>query len=67
MKRDKVRLIALKDITDSMNGLSTKDENGDVWLVTAYRVDSKEQRRLNKELGISKINYFGNNNGLKND
>ena len=54
-----VRLIALKDIADYMReqNVQIQDEAGDVWVVTASRMDCPEQRKLNIKLGVSKVNY----------
>ena len=54
-----VRVIALKDIAKYMRdeGIQIQDESGDVWMVTASRIDCKEQRKLNIELGINKVNF----------
>lgn len=58
------RQIALKDIADSMRAetVQVQDRNGDIWTVTANRIDTKEQRQLNAKLGLNKINYQGNKN-----
>lgn len=37
----------------------------DVWFVSAESLRTKENRRLNRELGINSINYIGNTNGCK--
>ena len=37
----------------------------DVWVVTPERIMTKETRKLNKQLGISNLNYYGNKNGVK--
>ena len=37
------------------------DGNHDVWVVTGARLDTKEQRDLNKELGIHKVNKTASN------
>ena len=54
-----VKSIALKDIADYMRdqNIQIQDEAGDVWVVTASRMDCPEQRKLNRELGVSKVNY----------
>ena len=50
--------IAIKDISEYMkeNNIQIMDGNHDVWVVSASRVYCAEQRKLNKELGISGIN-----------
>lgn len=34
------------------------DENQDVWIVTPKRMQNKETRKLNSQLGLHKINKF---------
>ena len=54
-----VRRIALEDIAEWMRtqNIRMQDEHGDVWVVSASRVDTPEQGKLNKELGVNKVNY----------
>ena len=54
-----VRSIALKDIAEWMReqNIHIQDNHGDVWVVSAYRMNTSEQRKLNKELGVSNVNY----------
>jgi ribosome biogenesis SPOUT family RNA methylase Rps3 len=54
-----VKIIALKDIAEWMKtqNIQIRDEHGDVWVVTASKIDTPKQRKLNRELGISKVNY----------
>lgn len=54
-----VSQVALRDIAEYTKGTlyNNIDSNGDVWIVTAKQLQTKENRRLNKELGISKVNY----------
>lgn len=61
-----VRQLALKDISEDFNSipyneLYTVYTVGDVdsWYVSATMLDTKENRRLNKLLGLEKVNYFG--------
>ena len=63
-----VHLIALKDISNYIeeNFGQTGVGGADMWIVTPYMMYNKQQRRLNAELGINKINYYGNSNGNKN-
>lgn len=63
----RVRLQAFQDISEEIRKSDLKliDENDDVWIVTPSRMDNKETRRMNKELGINRLNYLGNNNGRK--
>jgi|TARA_R110002020_G_scaffold131140_3_gene293342 hypothetical protein len=41
-------------------------EGGDVLIVTPVKLNTKEQRRLNRDIGVSKVNYTGNSNIQKN-
>lgn len=54
-----VRRIALKDIAEWMKeqNIQIQDEHGDVWVVSANRIGTPEQSKLNKELGVSRVNY----------
>ena len=51
--------IALHDIAEWMKqqNIQIKDKVGDVWVISAWKIDCKEQRKLNKELGVNKVNY----------
>lgn len=40
--------------------LNTNSKYGDVWVITPERMNNKEQRRLNAQLGITRINYIKN-------
>ena len=53
-----VSAIAMKDISDDIKKSKkiVTDDNHDVWVVTPAILNSKEQRKLNKELGISSLN-----------
>lgn len=57
--------VALKDISEYLTDQKVRSRNkyGDVWIITPYRMFNKETRRLNDELNINKINYYGNTNG----
>ena len=58
------RRLALHDISQWMIDSEIEIiKNGDIWVVTATRLDCPEQRRLNRELGIRGINLIGNTNG----
>jgi len=65
-------LIALQDISKDIKKYYIrthkmgKGHEMDVWVVTPRMLLSKEVRQLNRLLGISKVNYFGNKNGFKN-
>lgn len=54
---------ALHDISEWLKEENIKivDGNHDVWVVTGARLDTKEQRNLNKELGIHKVNKTADN------
>ena len=56
-----VSQVAFKDIQDwiNFNGLTIMDGNKDVWVVTPSRLVNKSQRKLNRDLGVSKLNYNG--------
>jgi len=55
--------IAFKDISNYIkeNNIKVIGKNKDVWFVTPSKLDTKRQRFLNRQLGISKVNYFKNN------
>jgi len=52
--------IAMKDISEYLHNqdLNIVDENKDVWIVTPSRMQNKETRKLNSQLGLHKINKF---------
>lgn len=58
------RISALEDISDEMrkNNIKKRVKNEDSYFVSSMNIDTKENRRLNAELGIKNINYFGNKN-----
>jgi hypothetical protein len=61
------RSMALKDISNWIkeNNIKIRDNKYDVCFVTSSMLNTKKQRKLNKELGINNINYFCNKNGEK--
>tara|TARA_R110000772_G_scaffold203438_1_gene313618 strand:- start:1045 stop:1245 length:201 start_codon:yes stop_codon:yes gene_type:complete len=61
-QKNNARYVALLDVTEFINELKdvVKDENGDVWFVTRRFLDTKENRLLNKRIGLKNINYFKN-------
>lgn len=62
-----VREIALSDISQYVKkNKIVIIKSGDIWGVSANALDTKETRRLNEELGLDTVNYFGNKNGCKN-
>ena len=60
--------MAFRDITNYIKETYTSKEMRtyidnlivDVWVVTPAHLETKETRRLNKQLGISDVNYYGN-------
>lgn len=64
----KIHPIALKDISKYLieQNIPIRDKNGDTWVVTPTRMYNKDSRKLNAELGINKIHYYGNTNGKNN-
>ena len=54
-----VKRIALADIAEWMRtqNIRIKDEHGDVWVVNTSTLSTPEQTKLNKELGVNKVNY----------
>lgn len=63
----RARPIAFKDISEyiSEQDVQVKDENGDVWVVTPHRIYNKETKKMNAELGVNKVNYYGNTNNKR--
>ena len=62
-----VRNLALHDIADDMKFEVTKLDNlKEIYTFCASRLNSKETRYLNKLLGINRLNYIGNKNGIYN-
>lgn len=55
---NQVSILAFRDISKWLRESNIRVRaNGDVWVVTPQYLNTKEQRRLNRELGITKINY----------
>ena len=59
-KTTTARQQALKDIsawikTEHPNLLNS---SGDLWIITPSRIDNPKQRKLNRDLGIHKVNYI---------
>ena len=54
-----VKRIALADIAEWMRtqNIRMQDEHGDVWVVNTSALSTPEQTKLNKELGVNKVNY----------
>ena len=59
-----VSRIAFEDISQEL-GTDKLHGNMDNFVITPSYLDTKESRRLNKKLGITSLNYFGNTNGSK--
>ena len=53
-----VRSIALKDISKHIKELYSEELYGqvDVWVCCSEHIDTKETRKLNRRLGLHKIN-----------
>jgi len=47
-------------------GVKVVDGFGDVWFVSPHFLDTKVTRALNRDLGITRLNYIGNKNGKRN-
>ncbi len=53
---------ALKDITEYQKEEEANIFDGyNTWIVTPNTLYTKEQRRLNKEIGVSNVNYSNKN------
>lgn len=52
---------ALSDIYSYLveENKNIRDENNDIWVVTPKMLNTKENKKLNRELGLHKINKFG--------
>ena len=59
--------VALSDISQYLTEQNVRiiDEYGDGWVVTPARMYNKHTRKLNAELGVNKVNYYGNTNGSR--
>lgn len=60
-----VKIIALQDISKYLNEEIKKSNLDRRYIVYPTNMDTKENRRLNKDLGIKSINQMGNTNGFK--
>ena len=65
MDRKDVRIIALQDISKHLDEEIKKSNLNRRYVVYPTNIDTKENRRLNKDLGIKSINQMGNTNGFK--
>jgi hypothetical protein len=50
--------IAFKDISEYLKTQNQTSGNGDIWVVTPKQMRTKENIRLNKELGLHSINKY---------
>ena len=63
--------VAFRDISQHLRELykdivAEKGESFEVWVVTPEKhLNNKDTRRLNRELGVSRVNYLGNKNKIK--
>ena len=64
-----VEALALRDIAEYVQEEELKNgcnaTGADTWFFSRSHFDLKETRRLNRQLGINKLNYMGNKNGKK--
>ena len=60
-----VKIIALQDISKHLDEEIKKSNLDRRYIVYPSNIDTKENRRLNKHLGIKSINQMGNTNGFK--
>jgi hypothetical protein len=60
-----VKIIALQDISKHLDEEIKKSNLDRRYIVYPTNIDTKENRKLNKELGIKSINQMGNTNGFK--
>ena len=60
-----VKIIALSDISKHLDEEIKKSKLDRRYIVYPTNIDTKENRKLNKELGIKSINQMGNTNGFK--
>ncbi len=63
-----VSQIAFRDIAEYLKAKYKKYNlpRTDHWVVSTMQLNTKEQRRLNKMLGICSINHLGNTNWINN-
>tara|TARA_R110001606_G_scaffold390342_1_gene557211 strand:- start:869 stop:1078 length:210 start_codon:yes stop_codon:yes gene_type:complete len=65
MKWKEVRINALSDISKYLDEEIKKSNLNRRYIVYPTNINTKENRRLNKDLGIVSINKMGNTNGFK--
>tara|TARA_R110000822_G_scaffold32188_1_gene92646 strand:+ start:3101 stop:3337 length:237 start_codon:yes stop_codon:yes gene_type:complete len=60
------RVYALHDISEHIkNDLKETFGSGDVWFVSATALNTKENQKLNRRLGVNRVNHLGNKNGTR--
>lgn len=67
-KKNSAFNVAKRDISADIRSqkLKIKDNYKDVWVVTPHRIATKTTIRLNRELGLHKVNFHkGNMNRYK--
>ena len=60
-----VKIIALQDMSKHLDEEIKKSNLDRRYIVYPTNIDTKENRKLNKDLGIKSINQMGNTNGFK--
>ena len=60
-----VKIIALQDMSKHLDEEIKKSNLDRRYIVYPTNIDTKENRKLNKDLGIKSINKMGNTNGFK--
>ena len=60
-----VKIIALQDISKHLDEEIKKSNLDRRYIVYPTNIDTKANRKLNKDLGIKSINQMGNTNGFK--
>jgi len=65
MKWKGVKIMALSDISKHLDEEIKKSNLDRRYTVYPTNIDTKENRRLNNDLGIGSINKIGNTNGFK--
>jgi hypothetical protein len=57
---------ALRDISEHIKkDLKETFGSKDTWFVSATALNTKENRKLNRQLGINIVNHLGNKNGTR--
>ena len=68
--RNNASRVAFRDISQNLREIykdvvAERGESFEEWVVTPEFFNNKDTRRLNRELGVSKVNYLGNRNKIK--